>query len=62
MSVTMSDTQFEALLLKLSPGRYDSFTTCKAEFDGTKDSEVTEAFLAAVTVFKQIANVCGIVT
>lgn len=57
MSVSMSDTQFEALLSKLSPGRHGSFTTCKAEFDGTKDSEVVEAFLAAVTVFKQIENV-----
>ncbi|XP_075975681.1 activity-regulated cytoskeleton associated protein 2-like [Anticarsia gemmatalis] len=57
MSVNLTDEQFQALLAKLSPGRHGTFSTCTARYDGTKNLEVVEAFLAAATVFKQIENI-----
>lgn len=57
MSVNLSDAQFEALLTRLSPGRHGSFASCNASYDGVKNPEVLEAFLAATSVFKQIENI-----
>ncbi|KAF9791362.1 hypothetical protein SFRURICE_014074, partial [Spodoptera frugiperda] len=45
------------LLGKISPARQGSFTSCTAQYDGTKDTEVLEAFLAAINIFKRIENI-----
>ncbi|XP_026329054.1 activity-regulated cytoskeleton associated protein 2-like [Hyposmocoma kahamanoa] len=57
MAVNMTDEQFQQLLSRLAPGKKGSFAACTSSFDGTKDAEVVEAFLSAITVYKTIENI-----
>ncbi|KAL0861270.1 hypothetical protein ABMA27_008831 [Loxostege sticticalis] len=52
MGVNLSEEQFSQLLATLN-NRRSTLASCKASFDGTKNSEVVEAFLAAVRIFKK---------
>ncbi|XP_069365299.1 uncharacterized protein [Maniola hyperantus] len=59
MSVQLSNEQFERLLAKISTATSQpkptqgSFTTCKYSYNGNKGSEVVEAFLSAINIFKR---------
>ncbi|KAL0832527.1 hypothetical protein ABMA28_000738 [Loxostege sticticalis] len=57
MSVHLSDEQFQLLLAKLSPNRRGSFAFCTSHFEGEKNSEAVEAFLAAASIYKSIENI-----
>ncbi|KAL0894244.1 hypothetical protein ABMA27_014254 [Loxostege sticticalis] len=57
MSVHLSDEQFQLLFAKLSPNRRGSFAFCTSHFEGEKNSEAVEAFLAATSIYKSIENI-----
>lgn len=52
----MTNQQFQQLLSRLAPGKKESFAACTSSFDATKDAEVVEVFLSAITVYKTIEN------
>lgn len=56
-AMNLSEEQFERLLEKIGSQQRGSFTTCKATFDGTRDTETVEAFITAVTVFKSVEKI-----
>ncbi|KAJ2946140.1 hypothetical protein O0L34_g5071 [Tuta absoluta] len=60
MAVNLSDAQFKELLSKLSAPKGQTLASCTARFDGTKNAELVEAFLAAVNVFKKIEKITDI--
>lgn len=66
MAVNFSDAQFRQLLeanaravasAMSNSQRKGSFANCSETYDGRKDSEVLETFLAAVGVYKRIENI-----
>ncbi|KAI5645352.1 hypothetical protein NE865_02439 [Phthorimaea operculella] len=56
-SVNLSDAQFKQLLSKISTSKGRTLASCTARYDGTKNVEIVEAFLAAVDVFKKIEEI-----
>jgi hypothetical protein len=59
MSVNLSTDQFQQLLAAIGGGSSKSGTlaACTASYDGSRDSETLEAFLAAVNVYKAIEHI-----
>ncbi|XP_045778552.1 activity-regulated cytoskeleton associated protein 2-like [Maniola jurtina] len=54
----LSDEQFKALLAAVGGGsKKGSFATCTISYEGERDSNTVEAFLAAVSVFKQVEKI-----
>ncbi|KAI5638414.1 hypothetical protein NE865_09048 [Phthorimaea operculella] len=60
MAVNLSDAQFKELLSKISAPKGQTLASCTARFDGTKNAELVEAFLAAVNVFKKIEKITDV--
>lgn len=56
MSVNLSDDQFDRLIKSLN-NRRGTLASCRTSYDGTKNSETVEAFLAAVRVFKKVEGI-----
>ncbi|XP_047021036.1 uncharacterized protein LOC124631004 [Helicoverpa zea] len=57
--MSLSTEQFEKLLSVIGSNqqRRGSFTTCKVTFNGARDTETVESFLAAVSVFKSVEQI-----
>ncbi|CAG9125568.1 unnamed protein product [Plutella xylostella] len=56
-TVNLSTEQFEKLLTTLASKRDGSFNTCRANFNGCRDSGRVEAFISAIEVFKKTENI-----
>ncbi|XP_072938381.1 activity-regulated cytoskeleton associated protein 2-like [Epargyreus clarus] len=55
--MNLSNDQFEKLLSVIGGQRRGSFASCTAYFNGTRNSDVVETFLAAATTFKLVEHV-----
>ncbi|XP_072934867.1 uncharacterized protein [Epargyreus clarus] len=55
--MNLSNDQFEKLLSVIGGQRRGSFASCTAYFNGTRNSDVVETFLAAATTFKLVEHI-----
>ncbi|KAL0878922.1 hypothetical protein ABMA27_003919 [Loxostege sticticalis] len=57
MAVNITTDQFQKLLETISSSRRSTLASCTASFNGEKNSEAVESFLAAVNVYKEIEKI-----
>ncbi|KAF9405617.1 hypothetical protein HW555_013721 [Spodoptera exigua] len=55
--MAMSNEQFQQLLSTITANKRGTFASCTFTYDGKKNSDVVEAFLAAATVFKSTEKI-----
>ncbi|KAF9408556.1 hypothetical protein HW555_011798 [Spodoptera exigua] len=55
--MAMSNEQFQQLLSTITANKRGTFASCTFTYDGKKNSDAVEAFLAAATVFKSTEKI-----
>ncbi|XP_047985439.1 uncharacterized protein LOC125225667 [Leguminivora glycinivorella] len=56
MAVSLTEEQFERMMAAMAP-KPGSLTRCTLTYDGTKETDVVEAFLAAVNTYKRAERI-----
>lgn len=56
----LSDEQFKTLMEVVAGNKKSSFATCTTVYEGERDSNTVEAFLAAISVFKEVEKISDI--